>query len=108
MATALPALELTKPASEDRDYGFDFSASPEIVADLAISSAAVSGGSGLTFGDPAVTVAEFDGVDAGDCVTVRISGGTAGTTYDFALAATLSNGRVLVIPARLTVTADHE
>lgn len=108
VSTTLEPSVLTKPASEDRDYGFDFSKSPELVGGLTISSAAISGGTGLTFGSPTVNAAAFDGIAIGYAVTVRISGGTAGETYDFALTATLSNGRVLVIPARLTVVSDYE
>ena len=108
MPTTLPAVELTKPESEDRDFGFDYSKAPELVSGLTISSAEVLGGSGLTFGTPAVTAAEFDGVAAGKVVTVRISGGEDDAVYPFAMRATLSNGRKLVIPARLVVADDYE
>lgn len=100
----------TKTASDDRTFGFDYSDAPEVwdgdsVVD-AVSSGTVSGGSGLTFGTPAALGSAFDDIPASAGLSCRISGGTAGTTYLFAMVATLASGRVLTIPCRMIVVAD--
>lgn len=109
-SNTLPVQELTKPESEDRDYGIDFSKAPELATGtgITLSSATVSGGSGLTLGTPAVLASAFDGIPAGKGFSLRISGGRDDATYNFAVVATLSNGRKLVLPCRLAVTADYE
>lgn len=108
VANSMPVTSLTKPESEDRDFGFDFSQSPEIQGGATISSAAVlSPPVGLTFGAVRVNEA-FDGIASGKIAVVEISGGTDENTYAFAVKATLSTGRMLVIPARLVVTGDAD
>jgi hypothetical protein len=106
----LPVQELTKPASEDRDYGIDFSKAPELASGtgITLASATVSGGTGLTLGTPTVLAGAFDGIPAGKGFSLRISGGLDDATYSFAVLATLSNGRKLVVPCKLAVTADYE
>ena len=99
---------LVAAVSDDRDYLFDLRSCPEIGAGATISSAAITGGSGLTKGAPAVLSVATDGVPAGKGVSVRISGGSAGTTYPLALVATLSTGRVVVVPGRLVKVADFD
>ena len=71
-----------------------------------IPAATVSGGSGLTFGSPAVIATATDGIPANKGMSVTISGGADNSTYDFALVVTLSTSRVLVVPARLVVVAN--
>lgn len=102
-----PVQTLTKTVSDDRDFGFDLTAVPEIVLGATIASAEITGGSGLTIGAAAANVAAFDGIAAGKAVVARISGGTAGSTYHLAAKATLSTGRLVTIPAKLVVTADY-
>lgn len=94
---------VTKDESDDRFFLADFSGFPEVRAGRTVSSCTISGGSGLTIGTPAVLTAEEDGIAAGKGVSVRISGGTAGTTYTFEFRGTLSNGSVVVVPAALSV-----
>jgi len=100
----------TKTASDDRTFGFDYSDAPEVwdgaAVVSAVSSGTVSGGSGLTFGTPAALATAFDDIPAQAGLSCRISGGTAGTTYKFAMIATLASGRVLTIPCRMVVVAD--
>lgn len=108
VSTAMPVTELTKTESDDREFAFDLSKCPEVAGGATFSSAEMVGGSGLSFGSPAATTAEFDEIAAGKAVKVRIHGGSDGSTYDFACKVTLSTGRVVVIPARLVVTGDHE
>lgn len=99
---------LIAAVSDDRDYAFDLSSCPEIVGGATISSAVITGGTGLTIGAPAANAAAFDGIPIGKAVVVRIGGGVAGTTYDLACLATLSTGRVVVVPARLRKVADRD
>lgn len=102
----LEAVTLTKTESDDRDYLFDLQTAPEIVAGATCSSGTITGGSGLTFGTPAVLASEIDGIAIGKGMSVRISGGSDDTTYSFALKVTLSSGRIVVIPCRLVVVSD--
>src|SRR5689334_2421408 len=54
---------LTKPESEDRDFGFDFSDSPEIQGGETVASATIPvPPSGLTFGTVRVDE-DFDDID---------------------------------------------
>lgn len=107
MPVAITPYTLTKAVSDDRDFLIDLQTAPEIVAGATCSSATVSGGSGLTFGAPAALAAETDGIPAGEGVSVRISGGSAGTSYEFALVVALSTSRTLVVPCRLDVASDY-
>lgn len=107
MATSIKPVTLLKPASEDREYAVDLSNTGELVGGLTITSATQSGGTGLTFGSWSVLATAFDGIAAGYGVKARISGGVAGTTYNFACLVTLSNSRVLVVPCRLIVVPDY-
>ena len=108
MANELPVVRLTKTVSDDRDFLFDFQVAPEIVGGGTIASAASSGGSGLSLGSPAVLGVETDGIPPSEGVSMRIYGGTAGTTYDFALKATLTtSSRVLTMRCSLAVVADY-
>jgi len=95
--------------SDDRDYAFDCSEAPELASGsgVTISSGEILGGSGLSVGTPAVLAADFDGIPAGDGLSVRISGGAAGTVYPLACRVTLSNGRKFVVPGRLSKVADY-
>lgn len=100
---------LIAAASDDREYGIDCSAAPELATGtgITISSGAMSGGSGLTFGSPAVLAAAFDDIPSGKGLSVRISGTTTGT-HKFACTVTLSNGRKFVVPGRLVKVADYD
>lgn len=97
---------LKKAVSDDRDFLFDLTRVSEIVSGATVSSATVTGGSGLSFGAPTVLVSEVEGIVAGKGVSVRISGGTAGTAYTFAVVCTLSTSRVVVVPARIYCEPD--
>jgi hypothetical protein len=108
MAIRIPSKTLTKSESEDRHYGFDFTESPEILNGAIISSAVMTGGTGLTFGTPDVEDTFDAEWEAGQGVVVQISGGTAGEDYHFACIATLDNDSVLTIPGRLVVVVDNE
>lgn len=108
VSNAMPVDVLPKPEGEDRDYGFDFSKTPEIVAGATISSSEILGGSGLTIGTPAANVAIFDGIAIGKAVVVEISGGSDDNTYSLACRATLSTGRKIVIPGKIAVTSNYE
>jgi hypothetical protein len=108
MATPLLSQQtiLYATTSDDRDYLFDYTAAPEIVAGLTIASANILGGTGLTIGFPSATIDVQDGIAVGKAVIVRISGGIAGKIYGLACKATLSNGRTIVIPGRLAIDPD--
>lgn len=106
MPNSIPPQSLAKAVSDDRDFIFDFSRSPEVVGGATISSATIEGGDGLTIAAASVLALTTDGIPAGQGVSVEISGGSADTTYDLACRAVLSTGRVIVIPARLAVAAD--
>jgi hypothetical protein len=108
VANDMPVRVLTKTESDDRVYAFDLSACPELAeAGTTIASAVILGGTGLTVGAPAVTAAAFDGIPAGKAVSVRISGGADGDAVGIACKATLSTGRVVVVPGRMVVTEDY-
>jgi hypothetical protein len=111
VASQLEPVELVKAASDSRIYGFNFAHAPEVydgesVID-AMASGSVSGGSGLTFGSVTVTTTAFDDIPADGGLKCNISGGTAGTEYHFAMVGTTTAGRVLTIPCKMTVVADH-
>jgi hypothetical protein len=108
MALATEGAALIAAESDDREYGFDLSRCPEIVGGLTIASGVIAGGTGLTIGTVSVLAADFDGIPSGKGLKVRISGGTAGTTYNLACKATLSNGRVVVVPGRLAKVRDYD
>lgn len=103
VANTFPAQELAKTPGESRVYLFDFSKAPEVAAGETLSSPDVAGGSGLTFGTPAVTAGTLDGIAAGKAVQVRISGGTDDVTYSFSVSAQTSGGSTLELPARMAV-----
>lgn len=110
---ALPTesgVALIAAESDDRDYAFDCSLTPELAGGtgVTISSGEILGGSGLTFGSVAVLAAAFDGIPAGKGLSVRISGGEAGEIYAFACRVTLSSGRKVVVPGRLAKVADYD
>jgi hypothetical protein len=107
---SIAPVELTKTVSDDRDYAFDLSKAPELATGtgITIASGEITGGSGLTFGAVTVLASAFDGIPSGKGLMARIYGGSDDATYDFALIATLSNGRKITIPCRMAVTADHE
>lgn len=107
MSSRIEPTTLTKPAGETRRIAFDLSTSPESVAGETFSSPSILGGSGLTFGTPTVSSGVFDGIAAGKAVLVTVSGGSAGTTYDFALQVTASGGSILVVNGRITVTDNY-
>lgn len=107
MPSRIDPTTLTKPAGETRRVAFDLSASPEAVAGETFSGPEILGGSGLTFGSPTVSAAAFDGIAAGKAVLVTVSGGSAGTTYDFALRVTASGGSILVVNGRIAVTDNY-
>lgn len=95
-------LLLSKRPLDERNYDFDFSSQPEIVAGGAIASATVSytaiQGSGvITVGDP---------VTSNTRVQFKLSGGTLGDQFEFQCVATLANGLKLEGYGRLTVTKD--
>lgn len=95
-----------KDSSEVIDYQFDYSNFPEIQGGDTITGTPVVPASipaGLIIGTPAVTVAAFDGVAAGKGVKVRISGGTAGTTYEIECQATFASGALRVVKGRIVV-----
>lgn len=99
---------LISAVSDDREYAFDLQHAPELRdPDVSIVSGVITGGTGLTITTPAVLAEAFDSIPAGKGMTARISGGVAGTTYRFALVATLSNSRKVVVPARLSKVADY-
>lgn len=101
---------LVAAASDDRDYAFDCSPSPELAtgSGITISSGEILGGAGLTVGAVAVLAAEFDGIPSGKGLSVRVSGGNAGTTYKLACRVTLSNGRTFVVPGRMVKVRDYD
>ena len=105
---ATESLAVVAAVSDDRDYAFDLSKCPEIRAGATITSGAIVGGTGLTIGTPVILDDEFDGIPAGHGISVRISGGTAGTAYKLACRAVLSNGRTVVVPGKLVKVADYE
>jgi hypothetical protein len=96
--------------SDDREYGFDCSHAPELATGtgITISSGAILGGSGLSFGTPTVLAADFDDIPSGKGLSVRIYDGDAGTTYKLAMRVTLSNTRTFVVPGRLKKVADYD
>ncbi len=108
MALSTEGPALTAAESDDRDYAFDYSKVPEIVAGDTLVSGVIVGGSGLTKGAAVVTVAEFDLIPAGKAMSCRISGGAAGTTYKLACKATLASGRIVVVPGRLIKVPDFD
>ncbi|AMV29277.1 hypothetical protein VT84_33085 [Gemmata sp. SH-PL17] len=107
MALATEGVAVVAAESDDRDYAFDLSRCPEIRAGATITGGAIVGGSGLSIGTVSVLAAEFDEIPAGEGLSVRISGGTGGTTYKLACKATLSTGRVVTIPGRLVKLPDY-
>ena len=92
---------------DDRDFLFDYSTAPELVAGDTIETAVLVGGDGLTKGAAAKTAAKLDGIEAGQAVQARISGWAAGNVYTLACVATLNTGRTLTIPARLACSAAY-
>lgn len=108
MPNAIPPQTLSKTVSDDRDFLFDLTSVPEIVQGATVSSATILGGTGLTIGPPAVLATTTDGIAANKGVSVEISGGSDDTDYNLACRAVLSTGRIVVIPARVSVAADYE
>ncbi|VTR92827.1 unnamed protein product [Gemmata massiliana] len=108
MGLATEGVAVVAAEGDDRDYAFDLSKCPEIRAGATITGGAIVGGSGLTIGAVSVLAADFDEIPAGQGLTVRISGGTGGTTYKLACRATLSNGRKVTVPGRLVKVRDYD
>ena len=111
VASQLDPMELVKTASENRVFGFDFSGAPEVydgtsVID-AMASGTSSGGTGLTIGALTVIATAFDDIPVNGGLKCTISGGTAGTSDDFAVIGVTTAGRTLGIPCKMTVVADH-
>jgi hypothetical protein len=106
VANQLPAQTIPAAVSDDRDYLFDCTGVPELVAGATIGSGEILGGTGLTLGTPTVLTSPADGIAAGAGLSCRISGGVAGTTYPLACKVIFSTGRDLVIPGRLAKAAD--
>ena len=109
----LEPMELVKAVGDNWPFGFDFSDSPIVFDGEAIVDPLASGVfdpasvSGLTLGALAPNVAAFDDIPATGGLVANISGGTAGTTYNFAVVGTTAGGRVLVIPCRLVVVGNY-
>lgn len=83
---AIRAKDLEKTVSEDLPYTFDFSPWDLLTTTELIVSAVVSETpDGLTIASPAINA-------DGDEVSVRISGGTLGTTYRVSCLATTTSG----------------
>lgn len=101
--------QLIAAVSDDRDYGFDLRALPELAAGtgVTITSGELLGGAGLTTEPPVVLDQAFDGIPAGLGLRARISGGTAGVVYQLACRVTLSNGRKVTVPGQLSKVADY-
>ncbi len=110
MALLTEGAALFAAESDDREYAFDCQHAPELAVGtgITISSGVIVGGSGLTVGSVSVLTAAFDDIPADKGLKVRISGGSAGTTYKLACKATLSNSRVIVVPGRLVKTRDYD
>lgn len=107
VALVTDGTEVEAAVGDDRDYAFDLTKCPEIVGGATITSSQVlSPPAGITIGTPATLTSAFDGIAAGKGVSVRVSGGTAGTTYALALEVTLSTGRKVVVPGRLVKVAN--
>lgn len=110
MAAELEPMQFVKTVSDSRMFGFDYSDAPEVANGSTIidpmASGTVSGGSGLTVGSVTVNSAAFDDIPATGGLQARISGGTAGTTYSFAIIGTTVGGSVLTIPCEMVVVAD--
>lgn len=90
----MQVLTIEKRADWSRIYQFDFTTFAEVSGGETISSPSVPAVSGLTIGTPSAA----DGV-----VSVRISGGTAGTKYTVTCTVTTSGGSTLSIEGRLSV-----
>ena len=101
---------LVAAESDDREYGFDCSKAPELVpgTGIAIASGEILGGTGLSFGTVTVLGTAFDDIPAAKGLSVRISGGIAGTIYKLACRVTLDNGRKFVVPGRLAKVRDYD
>ena len=110
MSVATEGKEIVAAVGDDRDYGFDARFAPELKSGsgITITSAVITGGTGLTIGTPVIIDAVFDGIPVGKGVRVQISGGTAGTKYRLACVITLSNGREIVIPATISKVPDYD
>lgn len=103
---------LTKIASEEIRYVFDFQQYPEVIAGETLSVPTVTveatspdtvASDTLTIGTPAVTSAAVDGVPAGKGAQVLISDGTPGTLYTVDCVVTVSGGGKRTRRAQLKV-----
>ena len=112
VAIELEPVELVMSLSENRVWGFDFHAAPEVYDGETVIDALASGTFipsplvGLTFGSVTVISTAFDDIPANAGLKAQITASATGT-YDFAMKGTTTAGRVLVIPCRLTVVADY-
>lgn len=102
----LPSLNvdtLLAAVGDDRFYGFDLSPIPELIAGQTVASVTIIPSSvpGLTIGSPIVNSTVFDGIQPGFLIVVQVSGGTAKTVYKFAARVVLTDGSVIIIPARM-------
>lgn len=98
-ALTVEPVEVVKLDDWSRRYAFDFAATFvefQGASPPTISSYVLTADSGIT----ATDLGESGGV-----VTVRIAGGTAGTTYAVEVEATLSTGDVVSIPAAVSVVS---
>lgn len=99
-----------KYANEVRSYVFDFQNFPELIAGQTISAPSVPPVTGLVIGAPAVTTISFNPgedmeiVPAGKGVSVTVSGGTTGTSYELACTVTTSGGATLTVHGLLEVS----
>lgn len=87
---------------DERNYDFDFSLQPEIVAGATISSAVItnttiSGSGVITVGASAISGAR---------VQFKLTGGTLGDQFEFQCVATLSTGLKLEGIGRLAVAKE--
>jgi len=103
MADTIQSDVAVKDASERVLYLFDFTKFPEYVAAETLTTPVVDAVTGLTIGTPIVSVAVRDGIAAGGCIEVFISGGTAGVTYNLECRGTFSGGAIRVVKGRLNV-----
>jgi hypothetical protein len=93
MATRLYSLGSQLPA-DVRTVEFDWTAFLALLPGDSIASYPVTADSGITLGTPSI---------ADDVVYVRVSGGTAGTSYRVTCTVTTTNGEVEGMVAVVTV-----
>jgi hypothetical protein len=97
----LPADTIVMTAREARFLAFDFSKSPELQAGDAITGFQVFADPGPTVGAPALNTVAFDGIPIGQAVVAKVSGVTAGGSYDASCTATTAGGATLEVAMRI-------